>query len=646
MRPLAFLRCVARGVLRYAADAAGFGLGGLVVEVVQDVWKEWNRERPEGQCKADLETLLQMEDEEFRRQVDAVVREVAAGEPPEVGRRLSVCLQEVRQRVRDSFRRPDDPQGRSIPPGFRLRQASDLAALLSLPPGGQFSSLLPAGSEVTLHFTSGGRAGESLTCTEPTVLLLGRAKDCNPRFSRDGHKRLSRHHCLVEINPPDVRVRDLGSLHGTFVNDNLIGRRPKGKAPAAEFASAEHDLADGDEVRLATPVQVAFRVSVHVPAQCSGCGASLAGEQKAGGIHEEGGHLCPVCRQSGQEVGRVKLCAWCGREVAAERGANRPGQFVCGECRDNMQATLQTMFARGRAGHPGLEAIRDYILVDPKPLGQGGMGAVYLARHERTGEPAAIKVLLPRVAADERAVRMFEREIRNTMALRHRHVVRLLDQGFARGAFFMALEYCDGGSVEDLLAQRGGRLPVDEAVEITLQALEGLEYAHEADIPFVRQKDGGYAPGKGLVHRDLKPANLFLTGWGSGRVVKVGDYGLAKALDETGLSGGTRTGDVAGTPQLMCRQQVVYYKESQPEVDVWAMAATLYYLLTGSTPRDFPAGRDPWLVVLEDNPVPILQRNPKLPPRLARVIDHALAEDPEMPFRTAAALRTALEEAL
>src|SRR4029077_16642838 len=156
-------------------------------------------------------------------------------------------------------------------------------------------------------------------------------------------------------------------------------------------------------------------------------------------------------------------------------------------------------------------------------------------------------------------------EIRNTMALRHRHVVRLDDHGFVQGSFFMRLEFCEGGSVDRLMAQRGGTLPVDEAVEIVLQALEGLEYAHQAPIPFVKQKGGGYGPGKGLVHRDLKPANLFLTGWGSSRLVKLGDYGLAKAFEETGLSGGTRTGETAGTWEFMCRPQVIDLQHAGPE---------------------------------------------------------------------------------
>jgi serine/threonine protein kinase len=304
---------------------------------------------------------------------------------------------------------------------------------------------------------------------------------------------------------------------------------------------------------------------------------------------------------------------------------------------------MRDMLGQAQAGATELRVLRGYDILEE--LGAGGMGAVFVARHQRTGDAAAIKLMLPKVAADDEAFALFQREIRNTMSLRHRHAVRLLDHGFARGTLFMVLEYCDGGTAEDLRVQRGGVLPVDEAVEIVLQALDGLAYCHTADIPFVKQKGGGYGPGKGLVHRDVKPANLFLTGWGSGRVVKVGDFGLAKAFAESGLSGGTRTGDAGGTFKFMCRQQVAFYKDAGPEVDVWSLAASLYYLLTGCTPRDF-SDQDRCLAVLEADPVLIGKRRMGLPYRLAEVIDEALREEPEMMFKTADAFKRALEEAV
>jgi serine/threonine-protein kinase len=240
--------------------------------------------------------------------------------------------------------------------------------------------------------------------------------------------------------------------------------------------------------------------------------------------------------------------------------------------------------------------------------------------------------MLPRVAADERTVNRFLLEVSNTRLLNHRHVVRLFDVGYSRGTFFMVLEYCDGGSVAEQLPKRGSTLPVDEAVEITLQALEGLDYAHNV-----------LGSGKGLVHRDRKPANLFLVGTGCWRMVRIGDYGLAKAFDDAGLSGSTRTGETAGMPYFMLCQQVIQFEYVRPDVDVWALAASLYQMLTGAVPRDFGAKRDPWLVVLVTNVVPILRHRPMLPPKLAEVIDAALVDQPRIHFPTAAAFREALE---
>jgi serine/threonine-protein kinase len=160
--------------------------------------------------------------------------------------------------------------------------------------------------------------------------------------------------------------------------------------------------------------------------------------------------------------------------------------------------------------------------------------------------------------------------------------------------------------------------------------LLGLEYAH----------------GQGVVHRDLKPSNIFLTAPGPGQLAKVGDYGLAKAFDLASLSGLTVTGDRAGTMAFMPRQQLINFKKAKPEVDVWAAAASLYFLLTGRFPRDFPPGEDPVQVVLRTSRQPIRQRNASIPPRLAEVIDEALVDEPRIPFRTAAELRQALEQVL
>ena len=196
------------------------------------------------------------------------------------------------------------------------------------------------------------------------------------------------------------------------------------------------------------------------------------------------------------------------------------------------------------------------------------------------------------------------------------------------------------------MAQQNGKLSVEESILILFDVLAGLEYAHHARIPNLKLKDGKYVEGHGFVHRDLSPHNILLSEIRGVSVAKVSDYGLGKAFDTAGLSGHTRTGATVGKPWFMPRQQVVNFKYSKPEVDVWAAAACLYHMLTGATPRNFSGKKDVWQTVLETAPVPIRQRDPSIPKRLAEMIDSALVDDPAITFKTAAELKKALQAAL
>src|SRR5258708_6351167 len=103
----------------------------------------------------------------------------------------------------------------------------------------------------------------------------------------------------------------------------------------------------------------------------------------------------------------------------------------CAACRGNLQAMVAGMVGQPGGKDERPQAVRDYDLLEE--IGRGGMGALYLARHRKTGKPAAVKLMLPKLAADERAVTLFQREIRNTQALNHRNLVRCLDHGFGKG---------------------------------------------------------------------------------------------------------------------------------------------------------------------------------------------------------------------
>jgi serine/threonine-protein kinase len=330
--------------------------------------------------------------------------------------------------------------------------------------------------------------------------------------------------------------------------------------------------------------------------------------------------------------------------VAGEQGSNRPGDFVCGTCKADPHGILKTLLDLAKGGVGAVAAIRGYTI--QRELGRGGMGAVYLARHEDTGERVALKIMLPKVAVNEWARAMFLREMENSQMLKHPHVVRLHDSGCSNGVFYFTVDYCDGGSVDKLMEKQGGKLTVREAGGIILQALDGLDYVHNVVLPNVKLADGRVVCKQGLVHRDLSPQNILLSGSGKSRVAKIGDVGLGKAFEAAGLSGLTRTGALAGKPNFMARQQVLDFRYAKPEVDLWATAACFYFMLTGRPPRNLRKGVDPWRVALEEAVVPIRKRDDSIPAALAAVIDEALIDMPAIRFKKAKDLKQALEAAL
>ena len=421
-------------------------------------------------------------------------------------------------------------------------------------------------AKVTLTVSEGQLKGQQFSFDSRDSCIIGRHQDCKIRIPSDKyHAAISRYHCLLDINPPDIRVRDFGSLHGTYVNGKCIGKRKEQQTPSAgaNLDLSEHDLKDGDVITLSN---TSFLVSI---------------EETAG--------------------------------VAST--------FIIAQNIDDIPAQPEI------ESDSNLGSIDKYTKV--KKLGQGGFGEVYLARLNDSTDTrlVALKTLHPRVAVMPEMKARFLGEARRTKMLDHPNIVKFDDYGQVNDLFYFTMEYCDRGSVVDLIKQRGGKLSVKEATDIILQVLNGLHYAHTE---------------KGLVHRDIKPANIFLTLERGEIVAKLGDYGLAKAFDLAGLSGQTLTGTAMGTPHCMPRQQVLDFKYVQPNVDVWATVATLYFMLTGTYPRKLEGVANPMLEILTKPPVPIREINPSIPAPLADLIDLALIDYPELHFENAISLKQAL----
>ena len=286
-------------------------------------------------------------------------------------------------------------------------------------------------------------------------------------------------------------------------------------------------------------------------------------------------------------------------------------------------------------------------MVYSHPL-QTGVGAeTHLYRAVVPGRPGTVLKMvrsLPGDPLDPARQLRFAREVRTLRTLSHPHVLPLLDAGVFGGRAYLTTPYCEGGDLRTLTAARRP-LAAPAAWAIVRPVTVALEYLHTVPTVAV-DADGTGRPAVGVVHRDVRPENV-LARLDAGRpTVLVADYGLAKAYRRAGLSGITAEMVVGGTPPFMCRSQLLAFWEAGPEVDVWAAAALLYWLLTDHTPRDFPAWCDPYEVVATAAPVPVRDRNPAVPPALAEVLDRCLDDESELAVQSAAEFRTAVVAAM
>lgn len=241
-----------------------------------------------------------------------------------------------------------------------------------------------------------------------------------------------------------------------------------------------------------------------------------------------------------------------------------------------------------------------------RELGRGGMGAVFLGRHAKLGTPAAVKALALSAGGDADLQQRFEREAEVHAGLRHPHVARVHDFLEEDGTWFLVMEYLPGGSLAELPA--AGPSPVDRAVSWIRQALAGLGHAHS----------------HGVVHRDVKPANLMLDEHGR---VKVSDFGIARSAAGAKL---TCTGTTLGTVLYMSPEQLEAPDTVDHRTDLYAAGAVLYELLAGEPPFTGESASQVLRTRLLDPAPPALtERRADLDPRLAAVVEVALAPDPE-----------------
>jgi pSer/pThr/pTyr-binding forkhead associated (FHA) protein len=230
-------------------------------------------------------------------------------------------------------------------------------------------------AKIVLTVTEGKLAGKQFTFDSRTACIIGRAKDCNIQIPNDrDHSRISRYHCLLDINPPDIRIRDFGSRHGTFINGECIGRRGENQTPqqGAKLNLGEYDLKNGDRIKLDN---TSFTV----------------------------------------EIDRAIETPICSSTLIIPKIDNVPSQI---------EFDLDN----------NLGCLEGYTKI--KKLGEGGCGVVYLARNDKTNELVALKLMLPQVAVIPEMKDRFLREARNAKILDHPNLVTLKNYCFSNGVFF------------------------------------------------------------------------------------------------------------------------------------------------------------------------------------------------------------------
>ncbi len=254
----------------------------------------------------------------------------------------------------------------------------------------------------------------------------------------------------------------------------------------------------------------------------------------------------------------------------------------------------------------------DYVIMTQ--IGKGGMGQVYKARHRRMNRLVALKVLPPAATVSDTAVRRFRREVEMAARLTHPNIVTAYDANEHQGVHYLVMELVEGDNLSTAV-KKNGVFSVNRALDVVIQAAEGLAYAHDM----------------GIVHRDIKPSNLLIDKHGT---VKILDLGLARVdhndqADEDARDSLTQTNQVLGTVDFMSPEQSLNAREADHRADIYSLGCTFFRLLTGKNVY-FGSTVIEKIVAHREKPVPSLREmRPDVSPELDAAFQRMLVKDPK-----------------
>ena len=284
------------------------------------------------------------------------------------------------------------------------------------------------------------------------------------------------------------------------------------------------------------------------------------------------------------------------------------------------KATLRQQVCR-RHQVKAKQRISNYILEEK--LGVGGAGEVWRGKHKNLDKSVAIKVLHPQLSSDPKFKARFLREAKAMAQLGKNHfILDVIDFFTEKGNTFLVMPYLEGGSLRDEINKRG-RFPVEEALRITEEILDALNFAHQ----------------QGIIHRDIKPSNILL----SNGHVKVADFGIAKLVGEKSI---TSTGSVMGTIEYMSPEQIKGTRDLDHTSDEYSCACVCYEMLTGQPPfgsrDDSTSEYDIMHAHINESPQSIRDLNPEVDAHTEAVVLRALSKNPDDRYGGCKAMQQAL----
>lgn len=447
--------------------------------------------------------------------------------------------------------------------------------------------------KVFLKFTKGCLKGCSISYDKKQHVSIGRSGGCVLTLPEDYHD-VSNRHCILDVDPPFVRVMDTDSLNGTLLNNQLIGR---GDLPKSKNDSQWYPMKSGDILQLTTNCEIELKVEF--PTSCTERSCAFLLQPKS--VQDSDLPRCFECKA--KNINRCKCIA----------------------------------------GYSYLHRIDE---------GEGSMGEVWKIQNEKTGETRVIKYMLPDAPSDEKRKEWFQREINIGKQIKNPYVVQQFQSGKIKDNYYILMEYCRGGNLKDFMNRDDLKIEykkkdggvgyeqifsgrseeainkrIEIATHIIYQVLDGLDFIHHLQVKTTLPD--GKRKSAGLVHRDIKPQNILLSDTSVYPTVKLGDFGLAKAFQLAGLTTNTYSGAIAGNANFIPREQIENYRYAKPDVDIWAAAAVYYYMLTGGIPpKNLKSKNIEYNAALQENAIPVREQEPLIPAALAAVIDKALKEKP------------------